>query len=79
MISDDLLAILRCPLNPSHTRLLLEGEHLRCERCSVCFPIKDGFPVLIVEEAQLPAGCSSLDDLPCRKGAATPRSSPPET
>ena len=66
MIQPDLLAILRCPLNPSRTRLVLEGDHLVCERCALRFPIKDGFPVLVVEEAELPAGCDSLSRLPCQ-------------
>ena len=66
MISPELLAILRCPLNPSKTRLLLEGNRLICERCGLRFPIKDGFPVLVVEEAELPEGCASMARLPCQ-------------
>ena len=31
------------------------------------FAIKDGFPVLVVEEAQSPAGCESLSQLPCQR------------
>jgi hypothetical protein len=31
------------------------------------FPIKDGFPVLVVEEAELPAGCDCLEQLPCQR------------
>ena len=71
MIREDLIAILRCPLNPSQTKLILDGDHLRCERCALRFKIKDGFPVLVVEEAELPEGCHSLDDLPCRKDKGT--------
>jgi uncharacterized protein YbaR (Trm112 family) len=67
MISQDLLDILRCPLDPSHTRLALEGERLVCQRCSLRFKIRDGFPVLVAEEAELPAGCESLGDLPCQR------------
>ncbi len=67
MIHFDDLAILRCPLDPSHTKLTLDGNQLRCERCALRFKIEDGFPVLVVEEAELPAGCKSVDDLPCRK------------
>jgi uncharacterized protein len=67
MVSPDLLAILRCPLNPSRTRLVLEENHLVCERCRLKFPIKDGFPVLVVEEAELPAGCESISQLPCQR------------
>jgi hypothetical protein len=69
MISQDLLEILRCPLDPSHTRLGLENDRLVCQRCRLQFKIKDGFPVLIVEEADLPPGCASLEDLPCQRDA----------
>lgn len=67
MIPEDLLAILRCPMLPSTTRLVLDGDHLRCERCALRFPIKDGFPILVVDEAELPPGCESVRDLPCQK------------
>ena len=67
MIREELLGILRCPLSPSQTKLILEGNQLRCERCSLRFKIKDGFPVLVVEEAELPPGCASVDELPCKK------------
>jgi uncharacterized protein len=67
MISEDLLAILRCPLNPSRTRLVLENDHLRCEQCALLFKIRDGFPVLVVEEAELPRGCEAISDLPCQR------------
>lgn len=66
MISPDLLAILRCPLNPSKTRLVPDGDHLVCERCMLKFKIKDGFPVLVAEEAELPPGCENLNQLPCQ-------------
>ena len=67
MISQDLLDILRCPLNPSTTRLTLKNDHLECERCALCFQIKDGFPILVVEEAALPSGCESIGELPCQR------------
>ena len=59
MIHADLMAILRCPLNPSQTKLTLDGDHLRCDRCGLRFKIKDGFPVLLIEEALLPDNCES--------------------
>jgi uncharacterized protein len=67
MIKPELLAILRCPLNPSKTRLLLENHHLVCERCALRFPIKDKIPSLVVEEAELPPGCESISQLPCQR------------
>ena len=71
MIREDLIAILRCPLNPSQTKLTLDGDHLRCDRCALRFKIKDGFPVLVVEEAELPPGCESIGQLPCQREAAS--------
>jgi uncharacterized protein YbaR (Trm112 family) len=69
MISQDLLTILRCPLDPN-ARLSLEGERLICQRCGVRYRIKDGFPVLLAEEAELPAGCAGLSDLPCQRSSS---------
>jgi uncharacterized protein YbaR (Trm112 family) len=67
MINPDLLEILRCPLDPSHTRLTLEESRLICQRCGLRFKIKDDIPVMIVDDAELPAGCASLDQLPCQQ------------
>jgi uncharacterized protein YbaR (Trm112 family) len=70
MISQELLDNLRCPVDPARqTALVLHEERLLCPRCGLKFPIKDGFPVLVVEEAELPAGCESLDQLPGRHDA----------
>ncbi len=71
MINQELLNILRCPMDPRRAaRLIEEGDRLVCERCRLRYKIKDGFPVMIVEEAELPAGCSSLDQLPCQHETA---------
>jgi uncharacterized protein YbaR (Trm112 family) len=72
MISNDLLDILRCPLDPSRTRLRLDGQSLLCERCALRFQVRDGFPILVAEEAELPAGCASVQQLPCQQAAARP-------
>jgi uncharacterized protein YbaR (Trm112 family) len=74
MIDADLLVYLRCPLDPSRTKLLADGAGLRCERCGLRFRIKDGLPNFLVEDAELPAGCAVLDDLPCKKEARMPSS-----
>jgi uncharacterized protein YbaR (Trm112 family) len=68
MIRPDLLETLRCPMDPSRTRRLrLEEDQLVCERCALKFKIKDGFPSMLVEEAELPPRCESLSDLPCQR------------
>jgi len=66
MISADFLEILRCPLDPRQ-RLTLEGDRLICQRCAVVYKIKDGLPVLVADEAELPPGCTNLDQLPCQQ------------
>jgi uncharacterized protein len=72
MISPDLLAILRCPMDPNRaTSLVLEENHLLCPRCGLKFKIKDGFPVLVVEEAELPPGCDNLEQLSCQHETAS--------
>jgi uncharacterized protein YbaR (Trm112 family) len=72
MISPQLLEILRCPLDPVHSRLEVreEGSHaqLVCQRCRLAFPIKEGIPCLLPEEATLPAGVDRLEALPCQVG-----------
>ena len=63
----EMLEILRCPMDPSHTALTVEEERLVCTRCRVVFPNRDGFPALLIEEAELPQGCSSIEQLPCQR------------
>lgn len=60
-INPQVLNILRCPLTRS--KLHLNGEFLVAEVGGLRYPIRDGIPVLLVEEAQLPAGVASLADL----------------
>jgi len=70
MINQQLLDILRCPLDPSHTRLEQVAGGLLCQRCRLKFPVRDGNPCMLPEEAELPPGCDSLADLPCQKAPA---------
>jgi uncharacterized protein YbaR (Trm112 family) len=68
MISKELLDILRCPLDPGHTTRLDQAEDgLVCQRCRLKFPIKEGIPCMLVEDAELPPGHSSLATLPCQQ------------
>jgi uncharacterized protein YbaR (Trm112 family) len=60
-IDPDLLEILRCPLTRS--RLRPEGEFLVAEVGGLAYPVRDGIPVMLIEEAKLPAGVASLDEL----------------
>lgn len=55
-----LLAILRCPLTRS--ALKQEGDFLVAEVGGLKYPVREGIPVMLVEEAQLPAGVASIDE-----------------
>ncbi|MCW2605069.1 MAG: hypothetical protein JWN61_3204 [Pseudonocardiales bacterium] len=50
MIDADLLAILACP-SDDHAPLRLSGETLVCTHCASVFPIRDGIPVLLIDDA----------------------------
>jgi uncharacterized protein YbaR (Trm112 family) len=71
MISQEFLDLLRCPMDPGNTRLEQADNALVCQRCRLKFAIKEGIPSLLVEEAELPPGCQSLQDLPCQEAART--------
>ncbi len=67
MISEDLLKILVCPLGKAELRL--EGDKLVCTRCGVKYRIEDDIPIMLIEEAELPEGVKSIDELECMKAA----------
>ena len=50
MIDKDLLDILACPACKTPVRL--EGERLICAQCARRYPIRDGIPVMLIEEAE---------------------------
>ena len=52
MIDAKLLEILACPL--CKTEVKLEGESLVCVQCGRRYPIRDGIPVMLIEEAEQP-------------------------
>ena len=59
-IDSDLLSILRCPLTRS--KLRQEGDFLIAEVGGLAYPVRDGIPVMLIEEARLPSGVASLDE-----------------
>lgn len=63
-IDPELLEILRCPLTRS--KLRPEGDFLIAEVGGLAYPVRDGIPVMLIEEARLPAGVSSLEELKAR-------------
>ncbi len=59
-LDPDVLKIMRCPL----TRSPLEqrGDELIAQIGGLRYPIRDGIPILLIDEATLPEGVGSLDE-----------------
>jgi len=51
MIAQDLLDILVCPVCKKPLALKAEGQSLKCAVCRRAYPIRDGIPILLVDEA----------------------------
>ncbi|WP_390621235.1 Trm112 family protein [Urbifossiella limnaea] len=67
-MDDAVLALLRCPLDPRRQATLSRDQQvLVCSGCHVRFPIRNGLPILVPDEGELPAGVRSFDRLPCRR------------
>jgi uncharacterized protein YbaR (Trm112 family) len=54
MIDEELLEILACPR--CKTEVKLEGETIVCTnpQCGLRYPIRDGIPVMLIDEAENP-------------------------
>ena len=65
-VDPQVLAILRCPLTRSELRQ--DGDWLIASVGGLRYPVREGIPVMLVEEAQLPEGVSSLDELKKKLG-----------
>lgn len=50
-IDKELLEILACPKCKGEIRLNEGGDGIICEKCRLVYPIKDGIPVMLVDEA----------------------------
>lgn len=53
-IPAELLEILACPLDDDRPPLRQDGEWLVCTKCGAKYPIKDGIPLLLPENAVKP-------------------------
>lgn len=50
-VNNELLQILVCPKCRGDLNHVTEPEGLLCEECQLAFPIEDGIPVMIIDEA----------------------------
>lgn len=50
MIDEELLKILACPACKGDVSL--ENEKIVCSKCGRKYPIRDGIPIMLIEEAE---------------------------
>lgn len=50
MLDPDLLDILACPQCRAEVRL--DGDRIVCTGCGLRYPVRDGIPILLVDEAE---------------------------
>jgi uncharacterized protein YbaR (Trm112 family) len=51
-ISQELLDLLVCPVCKTPVKPTADEKGLRCATCRIVYPIRDGFPVMIRDEAK---------------------------
>lgn len=51
MISEFLLEVLACPVDKAPVVLAADEQSLICQACNRAYPIRDGIPVMLVDEA----------------------------
>lgn len=52
LINEDLAAILVCPVDKADLREDAEASRLECTECGRRYPVRDGIPIMLVEEAE---------------------------
>lgn len=64
MLPEHLKSILACPVCTGDLSLCDEGRYLLCRPCGQKFPIRDGIPVLLADEAEAVPHTISGKDAP---------------
>ncbi len=70
-IDEELLKILVCPLTRSP--LTQVGNELVGQTGGLRYPIRDGIPILLIDEAKMPDGVANLDKFKKRFADQIPR------
>jgi hypothetical protein len=52
VIDERLLKILACPACKGEVHLEEESERIVCDVCGKRYPVRDGIPVMLIEEAE---------------------------
>ncbi|MBN1863275.1 MAG: Trm112 family protein [Victivallales bacterium] len=52
LISKELMDILVCPADKSELREIEETSQLECKKCKRRYPVREGIPVMLLDEAE---------------------------
>jgi len=52
LIDPDLAEILVCPVDKAGLKEDVEASRLECVKCGRRYPVRDGIPVMLVDEAE---------------------------
>ncbi len=55
-IDRELLEILACPNDRGDVEFREEEQVIVCSKCGYRYPVRDGIPVMLIEEAEKPQG-----------------------
>jgi hypothetical protein len=71
MIPKSLMEILACPACRGTVRE--ESETIRCDSCGRIYPVREGIPIMLIEESRKEGGRASENDpLPNPDGTSNP-------
>jgi uncharacterized protein YbaR (Trm112 family) len=51
-LSKELLEILACPKCKGEVQLQKDGSQIVCAACRLAYPVRDGIPVMLIDEAE---------------------------
>ena len=60
-IDPQLLEILACPSCKAEVKLTTDNNGLKCVQCHRVYPIKDGIPVMLIDEATIEPNQTTKD------------------
>lgn len=52
LIDEELAKILVCPVDKGDLRELIEDSFLECTVCGRRYPVREGIPIMLVDEAE---------------------------
>lgn len=58
----ELIELLACPRCKGEIRGSVDGSGLICPVCRLKYPVRDGIPVMLIEEAEVEKGDQRVDE-----------------